>query len=451
MATLTNLGLFAAEASLYFVVMAALFRARHRFGIGLFFCALGTMHFLETYLAAILYVELPGNMVISPGSAVLFSGKLVMLLLVYIREDAATVRQPIYGLLIGNFLMVGMVLLLRHHIVLPAVPGRAPDFAFMDEMGWLMVWGTTLLFIDSIIIVLLYERSARWLGNRRTLRLLLCTMTVLTFDQVGFFAALHVFLGLPLQAFVGGWVAKMVAAVFYSVAAGLYLRWGEVSTGSGLYRRRLTDVFDTLTYRERYEALLRETGRDALTGLFDRGRFDRDGATAIAEAIGRRRAVSLLIADIDHFKDINDEHGHAVGDEALRLIATELRDAIREGDRVYRYGGEEFVVICAGLPHRAAIVAAERLRRAVSLVSVQGIDIPLTISIGVATFPEDGANLAALFAVADARLYEAKDAGRNRVVGWKDPAAGGESVVGFPEEPVPYSGVERARAAKPRA
>ena len=117
-------------------------------------------------------------MVISPGSAVLFSGKLVMLLLVYIREDAATVRQPIYGLLIGNFLMVGMVLLLRHHIVLPAVPGNTPDFAFMDEMGWLMVWGTTLLFIDRIFIVLLYERSARWLGNRRTSRLLLCTMTV---------------------------------------------------------------------------------------------------------------------------------------------------------------------------------------------------------------------------------------------------------------------------------
>ena len=89
-------------------------------------------------------------------------------------------------------------------------------------------------------------------------------------------------------------------------------------------------------------------------------------------------------------------------------------------------------MICAGLPHRAAIVAAERLRRAVSLVSVKGIDIPLTISIGVATFPDDGANLAALFAVADARLYEAKDAGRNRVVGWKDPATAGESVVGLP-------------------
>ena len=210
-------------------------------------------------------------------------------------------------------------------------------------------------------------------------------------------------------------------------------------------------MFDTLTYRERYEALLRETGRDALTGLFDRGRFDRDGASAIAEAMGRRRPFSLLIADIDHFKEINDEHGRAVGDEALRLIAKELRDAIREGDRVYRYGGEEVVVICAGLPHRAALVAAERLRHGVSSLKVEGVAAPITASFGVATFPEDGANLAALFSVADARLYEAKDAGRNRVVGWKAPATAGASVVGFDGDSLPYPLVERARSATPRA
>ena len=431
MAALTNLGLLAAAAALYFVVMTALFRARHRFGIGLFFCALGTMHFLETYLAAILYVELPGGMVISPGSAILFSGKLVMLLLVYIREDAATVRQPIYGLLIGNFLMVGLVLLLRHHIVLSAVPARTPDFAFMDEMGWLMIWGTTLLFIDAILIVLLYEKTASWFGKRQTLRILFCAMTVLTFDQVGFFTALHLYLGLPLYAFVGGWLAKMVAAVFFSVATGLYLRFAERGTGAGGYRRRLTDVFDVLTYRERYEALLRETGRDALTGLSDRGRLDRDGTLAVGEAIARRRPISLLIADIDHFKRINDLHGHAAGDEALRLIARALREAVRDGDTIYRYGGEEFVVICPGLPHQAAVLAGERLRLGVSTLTIAGIDEPLTTSVGVATCPEDGGDLAALFAIADARLYEAKDAGRNRVAGWKQTEPLGESIVGF--------------------
>ena len=131
------------------------------------------MHFLETYLAAILYLQLPGGIVISPGSIVLFSGKLVMLLLVYIREDAAAVRQPIYGLLIGNFLMVALVFTMRFHDVASRSPTGRSTSGFMDEMGGLMIWGTILLFIDSILIILLYERSAAWFGERQLPRIIL--------------------------------------------------------------------------------------------------------------------------------------------------------------------------------------------------------------------------------------------------------------------------------------
>ena len=99
MAEWTNLLLLGGDALLYFAVLTALFRARHRLGIGAFFCALGVMHFIETYLASIFYVSLPLGIVTSPGSTVLFTGKLMLLLLVYIREDATVVRQPIYGLL----------------------------------------------------------------------------------------------------------------------------------------------------------------------------------------------------------------------------------------------------------------------------------------------------------------------------------------------------------------
>ncbi|MGC1351550.1 MAG: hypothetical protein WA858_17510 [Xanthobacteraceae bacterium] len=110
-----NAALLAADALIYFAVLAGLFRARHRIGIGAFFCALGVMHFLETYLASILYVALPFGIVASPGSTVLFTGKLMLLLLVYIREDAVVVRQPIYGLLIGNLLLFALAFLTRHH------------------------------------------------------------------------------------------------------------------------------------------------------------------------------------------------------------------------------------------------------------------------------------------------------------------------------------------------
>jgi diguanylate cyclase (GGDEF)-like protein len=414
MAELNNTVLLAAEAVLYFAVMAALFRFRHRVGIGVFFCALGTMHFLETYLAAILYVTLPGGLVVSPGSVVLFSGKLIMLLLVYIREDATAVRQPIYGLLLGNFLMVAIVFLLREHNVVPMVSGSVPDLGFLDQMGGLMVWGTTLLFIDSMLIILLYERLGAWFGNRQALRIMVSAALVLTFDQAGFWLALHVLSGAPLGVLYSGWVAKMGAAVLYAVLAAFYLRWGE--TGRTRHRS-LADVFGRLTYRERYEALLRQSGHDALTGLLDRGRFDRDGAGAIGRAGSGRRPVSLLLLDIDHFKKVNDGHGHATGDEALRRIAGELAAAVREGDRVYRYGGEEFVVLCEGLPHPAALLAAERLRLGVASLAIDGISGPITASVGVATAPEDGEDLATLFAETDRRLYAAKAAGRDRVRG----------------------------------
>ncbi|MBN8996260.1 MAG: GGDEF domain-containing protein [Rhizobiales bacterium] len=420
--------LLLAEAVLYFAVMTALFRLRGRFGIGVFFCVLGTMHFLETYLAAIFYVQLAAGIVISPGSVVLFSGKLVMLLLVYIREDAATVRQPIYGLLFGNFLIVGLVYLLRFHQVAPAAPDHLPDLGFLGEMGALMLWGTLLLFIDSILIVLAYERMRTWFGSRQLPRIALSAIAVLAFDQLGFFAALHFYVGVPVSALTGGLVAKFAAAIVFGLMAAGYLRFVEpVQVRVGKHPR-LSDVFDTLTYRERYEALLAETGHDALTGLLDRGRFDREAPAIVKRAVAAGQPVSFLVADIDHFKRINDEHGHAMGDEALRHIARQMGGALRSADQIYRYGGEEFVVVCEGLAHGAACLAAERLRRTVASVEVPGLPGIVTTSIGVATSSEDGTTLGELFGTADARLYAAKEGGRDRVVGRTaahDPALAG--------------------------
>jgi hypothetical protein len=106
---------------------------RARLGLGVFVAALGVMHFIETYLAAVFYVQLPFG-IVSPGSVVLFSGKLMIILLLYVKEDAATVRQPIYGLLAGNLLTVILSLLLRQHETVSIVPGRSADIAFIDEM-----------------------------------------------------------------------------------------------------------------------------------------------------------------------------------------------------------------------------------------------------------------------------------------------------------------------------
>jgi diguanylate cyclase (GGDEF)-like protein len=412
-----NLVLLLAEAVLYFAVMTALFRLRGRIGIGVFYCVLGTMHFLETYLAAIFYVQLPYGITISPGSVILFTGKLVMLLLVYIREDAATVRQPIYGLLFGNFLIVGLVVLLRHHEIGEAIPERIPDFRFMSEMGALMLWGTLLLFIDSILIVLAYEQTRSWFGERQLPRIILSAVLVLAFDQLGFFTALHFYVGMPVSALTGGLIAKIVAGIVFGCMATAYLRFIEPTRARVGRHPRLVDVFDALTYRQRYEALLAEAGHDALTGLLDRGRFDREAPAAVKQAVALGQPISLLIVDADHFKGVNDRHGHSAGDEALRQIARAMSLVMRGGDRLYRYGGEEFVVVCDGLGHDAARVAAERLRRAVAATTIPHIDRQVTVSIGIATSSEDDVDCAELFGTADARLYAAKEAGRNRVIG----------------------------------
>lgn len=429
---MTNSLLLLCEALFYFGAMAVLFRLRRTLGIGVFMCAVGVMHFLETYLASAFYVELPFGMV-SPGSAVMFSGKLVMLLLLYMKEDAKVVRQPIYGLLFGNALMIGLVLLLRLHEISPLPSGQMPDIGFVDQMGWLMVWGTTLLFVDAILIILLYEKLGRTFGRARFPRVLASVAAILTFDQAGFFLALHHVAGAPLEVFFGGWAAKMAAAVVFSALLCAYLRLFEMRDDTR--PREIADIFHTLTFRERYEALVEQAGRDSLTGLLHRGRFEDIGRERVARARAEGRPLSLLIVDVDHFKQINDRYGHAEGDRVLKMVADELRRAVEADDQAFRIGGEEFAVL-SPYPHAVGRLLAENIRERIRFA---GITPNLSASIGIASLDERPGGLAALFALADERLYAAKAAGRDRVVGQAQAGpAGGEAQPGHDRRRAPH-------------
>jgi len=412
---LANTALLVAEATVYFTVMMSLLHARRVIGIGVFMCALGVMHFLETYLASVYYVETPVG-IISPGSTVLFSGKLLMILLLYIREDALVARQPIYGLLFGNFLIVALVMLLRNHDTVGAVGGRVPDIAFVDEMGWLMVWGTSLLFIDSIAIILLYERLGKWLGRHLYLRFLICGAVVLTFDQAGFYLALRYVSHVPIEVFFGGWAAKMAATLVYTLFFTVYLKFFDDET-SWLTNRSFKDVFQILTYRERYEDLLQVVNRDHLTGVFHRRHYDTYAPDVLKSGLEKSNPVSFLVIDIDYFKAVNDRLGHQTGDEVLKTIARLLQENLRSEDHLYRYGGEEFVLICDRMDGEAAFALAERIRRIIERFSTIYLPEKVTVSIGVASAPEDGRTIRALFEKADSRLYQAKSSGRNRVIG----------------------------------
>ncbi len=409
-----NLGLFLVEAVVYFSVMTAFLHFRRPLGLGVFLAALGVMHFMETYLAAVFYVQLPFGTV-SPGSSIFFAGKLMMILMLYIKEDAATVRQPIYGLFLGNLLTVGIAQILQLHAAVSLPGGRVADMGFLDEMGWLMVWGTTILYIDAIAIILLYERLGRFIENI-VVRFAISGAIILTFDQVAFFSVLHILLGVPLPVFFGGWYAKLSAVLIYSGLFAVYLKIDQNDQWS-VSSRQIKDIFHDLTFRERYQALLAKAGVDGLTGVFDRGRYEMDGPELVRKSLAMRQSISMVIVDADHFKDVNDRFGHQRGDTVLRELAACLNRSARASDHLSRFGGEEFVLLMSDTDHDKALEVAERLRQDIAANITRPDGTPLTVSVGVATAPEDGRTLDLVLSRADERLYQAKNNGRDRVHG----------------------------------
>lgn len=152
---------------------------------------------------------------------------------------------------------------------------------------------------------------------------------------------------------------------------------------------------------------------DHLTGVLNRAAFYRRAATYDGDA-----PACVLLADIDHFKAINDRHGHAAGDHALSMVANTLQAALRPSDLLGRVGGEEFAILLSEMPLPLAMTIAERARGAIAVLRVttaDGTPIPLSISIGVAQFAA-GASLDAALAQADTAMYRAKRSGRNRVL-----------------------------------
>ncbi|MDA0236798.1 MAG: GGDEF domain-containing protein, partial [Proteobacteria bacterium] len=155
---------------------------------------------------------------------------------------------------------------------------------------------------------------------------------------------------------------------------------------------------------------------DLLTNLPNR----RSGMNALAKAWAAssrfEQPLSVMMLDIDHFKRINDGHGHAVGDTVLRDVAQAIQHSARKDDSMCRMGGEEFLVICPNTDLKAAVQAAERLRRMVERLRIQAgeTEIQISVSIGVATREVGMTETDALVNAADRALYRAKQAGRNR-------------------------------------
>ena len=169
-------------------------------------------------------------------------------------------------------------------------------------------------------------------------------------------------------------------------------------------------------------ATLREQAtRDSLTGLYNRRYFNETIEREFARARRDNHPVSVMILDIDLFKEINDSYGHAFGDEALRVLSSLINVNVRAGDVAYRYGGDEFVIVMPGAGLDVAKNRVERICQSFNAVPIQegGKQFAATLSVGIALFPEHGETGSEILRAADQALYQAKQDGRNLVRIWK--------------------------------
>lgn len=227
------------------------------------------------------------------------------------------------------------------------------------------------------------------------------------------------------------WIFAAVAVQFFVRPLGVIIMSGEMSTSeyrssaghavlvvtAAMFTLLMTGAILAATISDQIKAVKQSVRRDELSGLLHRGAFEKEARVMLAKAQSDNRTVTMVIADIDHFKRVNDRWGHPAGDAAIRAFGHLITDTIRPADCAGRVGGEEFCILAWDCPGTAAANLAERIRTALaSQAPLQLGEVgELTASFGVAEWT-CGDSYDDLYARADAALYRAKKQGRNRVV-----------------------------------
>ena len=234
-------------------------------------------------------------------------------------------------------------------------------------------------------------------------------------------------------------VVRLSEAAVRIASGDLSVDLPPMSSGgeSGYLARALNTVVTRLREKEGQSELEKLSLTDALTGLYNRRHLMGMLASEVQRSRRLRRSFTVLLADVDKFKQYNDTHGHLAGDTALVKIAEVFRRMTRAVDCVARYGGEEFVVMLIECPIATAPIVAERIRQRVAETELG--EGKLTVSIGLAEYPEGGDSPEELIASADAAMYQAKSSGRNQVV-----------VASATPEPPPEKKTRRKREADQR-
>lgn len=208
--------------------------------------------------------------------------------------------------------------------------------------------------------------------------------------------------------------SKNGTQVNYHKVRRVVLKAGDkITLGQVILKFEYKDLADQNFHHQIY----RLATEDNLTGLLNRYAIGRVLSEELTKKLRYQGRLSVIMIDIDDFKSLNDTRGHLTGDRALQEIGAVLRSHLRRQDRAGRFGGEEFLIVMAETGMKGAIAVAERIRASIerSVAAALGLTKPVTASVGIAAFPEDGGSLEALLDHADAAVYRAKAKGKNRV------------------------------------
>ncbi|WP_115788347.1 GGDEF domain-containing protein [Arthrobacter silvisoli] len=283
--------------------------------------------------------------------------------------------------------------------VLLAVPGCSAVAAAVDHPGS-NPWAGDAVFLASMCFMIGLAARELWLGGPEASRIRMAMCVAAASVATFYFCRLMSFIldgaGSPrYNTFFGSAVTTLVGMAFLAVAS--------------------FSMF-ALSSENRARVLRTAAAQDGLTGLLNRAGFLQEAGDELRRIRLDETHGSLVLADIDHFKDVNDSYGHAAGDVALKSFAGACRAAVRSGDLVGRIGGEEFILLVPGISaERARLIAADISNRFETASAAARFPMP-TVSYGIIPIGKETADLDELIAAADAALYMAKSLGRNQVV-----------------------------------
>ncbi len=345
------------ESALIALVLLGAHALRRWFGLALLLMLVGSFQFLQSTLALAVYVEIAPGVIVSPGSAVLFSANLFAVLLVYVRDGAETARGVIYGIVGANVLLAGMVAGFGWQMDAPGTQlfVELPREMFLLNIRLFFV-GTAAVFLDALLVVVTWETLSRVLPRPLFLRIFLTLALVLSFDT--FFFATGGFAEKPeyLAVLVSGLIGKTVAASCFTLVLSLWL----LVTGAGYQWNSdrdigVVDLFEILTIG-RAAALPSHVVRDAETGLYNRAFMDEALPREISRATFYGGHCSLVVVEPRDMAGYLEEHGAKARTRLLLALVTTIDEASLPGGVRCRVGSKRFAII---LPDSGEVSAKE--------------------------------------------------------------------------------------------